>query len=152
MPSCRGPVVFRVSFPPSSKYSHCKPFSMKVFVSASSFSAFRIKFPVTWFFTAVDNAQNKNLKNWTGFWDWTSPAQRGREERLSFNAGIMSACILNVWCLLTNSNFSKLCVISFSHEIINARNEKSREKNRGRAKLNAMMSLNHSKWLSHTKS
>lgn len=59
MPSCRGPLVLRFSFSPSMEYSHCKPFSMKVFDSASSLFAFSKKFPVTWFFTAVSNEKKK---------------------------------------------------------------------------------------------
>lgn len=46
MPSWRGPLVLRVSSA-SLEYSHSKPFSMKVFVSASSLFAFSMKFPVT---------------------------------------------------------------------------------------------------------
>lgn len=61
MPSCRGPLVFRVSFSLSMEYSHCSPFSMKVFDSASSLFAFSMKFPVTWFFTAVSNEEEKSF-------------------------------------------------------------------------------------------
>lgn len=61
MPSCRGPLVLRVSFSPSMEYSHCKPVSRKFFDSASSLFAFSMKFPVTWFFTAVSNEGNKKI-------------------------------------------------------------------------------------------
>lgn len=60
MPSCRGPLVFRVSLSPSLEYSHCKPFSMNVFDFASSLFSFSIKFPLTWFFTAVNNKKKNN--------------------------------------------------------------------------------------------
>lgn len=61
IPSCRGPVVFNVSLSPSMEYSHCKPFSMKVFDLASSLFSFSMKFPVTWFFTAVSNEETDIL-------------------------------------------------------------------------------------------
>lgn len=46
MASCRGPLVFRLSLPCSTVYSHSKPISMNTWLLASWPLAFRMKFPV----------------------------------------------------------------------------------------------------------
>lgn len=72
MPSWSGPMVFSDSLSFDREYSHSRPFSMKVLDLVSSPLAFRMKLPVTWFFTADEHtdeitAVNKSLCQWRHF-------------------------------------------------------------------------------------